>query len=78
VDVVLTLVPARSEKGSLRDNVPQAGLGGSPTYLMREAPINKNQRGAAGDNSDSEKLFEKIKNRRHSGKSLCVSGYFLY
>ena len=28
----------RSKEGRLRNNVPQAGLGGSPNVPMREAP----------------------------------------
>ena len=28
---------ARSEEGSLRDEIPQAGLGGSPTYPVDKA-----------------------------------------
>ena len=29
-----SLKPPRSEEGSLRDEIPQAGLGGSPTYPL--------------------------------------------
>ena len=41
----------RSEEGSLRDEIPQAGLGGSPTYPDREAKVNKNLRGTEGRKS---------------------------
>ena len=33
------LKQARSEDGSLRDEIPQAGLGGSPTFSQRSRPL---------------------------------------
>ena len=35
------LSPARSEEGSLRDNVPQAGLGGSPTFPLTKKRVSE-------------------------------------
>ena len=48
---------ARSEEGSLRDEIPQAGLGGSPTFPIRETIISKNQTVAEGYEFDSVKLL---------------------
>ena len=36
----------RSEEGSLRDEIPQAGLGGSPTYPHVAKPFGESSQGA--------------------------------
>ena len=37
---------ARSEEESLRDEIPQAGLGGSPTYSHMAKPFRQSSQGA--------------------------------
>ena len=49
--LIKLLKTARSEEGSLRDEIPQAGLGGRPAQPMREAPISKNLSEAEGRKS---------------------------